>query len=162
MVYFICLRCSAIFLKNDDHRGYTITGCASSSHHLVLFCVALKDRRAWEGISDAKHPPKVLCCVVLKDAKHPKIVANLCPLKTANSIPSVRPPHPSPVSPTHLGHPHSMSVLHGQQRKAVIGRCIEQDICPATVYPLVLNAAFVSSFCCLVLCFYCPSANRPI
>ena len=66
--------------------GVLVDGCDPKGRP-VLFSVVLKDRRAWEGISHAKHP---------------KIVAHLCPLKTANTL-TVPPPPPCP--PPRLGHP---------------------------------------------------------
>ena len=61
-------------------------GCDPNGHP-VLFCVVLKDRRARDGKSHAKIPT---------------IVAYLCPLKTANFIPSLRPPRVPPPRPPHV------------------------------------------------------------
>ena len=53
----------------------------------MLFCVVLKDRRAWEGI---------------RYGKAPKTVAYLCLLKKANFEPSPRPPCVPPPRPCHV------------------------------------------------------------
>ena len=68
-----------------------LDGCDPKGH-LVLFCVALKDRRAWEGISHAKTP---------------KNRSYLCPLKTADFMPPPRPPR---VPPPCQGRSHEALV----------------------------------------------------
>ena len=75
------MSCNAVYML--WHR-ILVDGCDPKGHP-VLFFVVLKDRRAWEGISHAK--PR-------------KIVAYLGPLKTANFMPSPRPPRiPTPRPP---------------------------------------------------------------